>query len=465
MLCAAVYSQGCKLNQLEGEALADAFRKAGFSHEPAPPDIIVINTCTVTSKSDQKARRIIRKALRENPAACVLVTGCLAQLEEAAIQALEKDCGGAAGRLHVFKADEKNALLDLPFALANGIFADRLDAAGGAGLSSFVKGWKEGGGRLLEKSAGGGFHFAPGDSPLRTRGFLKVQDGCGRSCTFCRARLARGAPRSLGQDAALQELRRLEEKGYAEAVIAGLNITEYEGGLGALLGFLLAGTKNIGIRLSSLEPDRIDGELGRAIGDRRVRPHFHLAVQSGSQGVLEKMGRFYDGSAVEAAVELFRAAKDDPFLACDIIAGFPGETEADFEQTLELCRKIDFAWIHVFPYSRRPGTAAYDFPQKTGEKEIARRADLLQALARQGREGYARRWLGREVSALVEKSEPGKAFCRGVSENYLKLQIGLKPGDAPPPPGTVLPCKISAVETQGFNLNGHDALAEVLRNH
>ena len=256
-------------------------------------------------------------------------------------------------------------------------------------------------------------------------------------------------------------MRRLEEKGFAEAVLTGLNITEYQGGLGELLLFLLSETQSINIRLSSLEPDRISGKLVEALAAKRLRPHFHLAVQSGSEEVLKKMGRSYSAEIVEQAAALFRAAKDDPFLACDIIAGFPGETEADFEKTLALCQKTDFAWIHVFPYSKRPGTEAYNFAQTVSEKEAARRAEVLQDLAWQGRQRYVKRWLGREVTVLVENSGNEKNFCRGISENYLKLHVRYN-GEKAPPAGSVLRCEISCDEKPDYRNEEYDAIASAL---
>ena len=489
MFSAVIQSQGCKLNQVEGEALAGAFRKAGFSLGIKNPQIIIINTCTVTSKSDQKARRIIRKALRNNPGSCVLVTGCYAQLEAQEIKALEEPLEGPGGRLFVVKGEEKDSLLDLPRILAG--------AQSPQQLCALVKSWSEGGvvdcfakgsypalqgekkgmnpetntlpkqhtpslqDGVVDKTEreDGAFHFTPEYFSFHTRGFLKIQDGCNRHCTYCRARLARGNSRSLDKNKALEELQQLEMKGYAEVVLAGLNITEYEGGLGGLLEFLLEGTQKINIRLSSLEPDRISGKLAGIICQKRIQPHFHLAVQSGSEKILKKMGRFYNPQAVEQAAALFRAAKGDPFLACDIIAGFPGETESDFEKTMILCQKIDFAWIHVFPYSKRQGTEAFNFPEAVPEKETAKRVEILQDLAWKGRQRYINRWLGREVTVLVEKSSGEKSFCRAVSDNYLKLLVRYKSSKAPPT-GSVLRCRLTPDQEVDCKNAGYDAVAE-----
>jgi len=315
-----------------------------------------------------------------------------------------------------------------------------------------------------ETTDGGVFQFNPKNFSDHTRGFLKIQDGCDKHCTYCRIRLARGQSVSLSAEQALSRLRVLEEK-HGEAVITGVNISQYRdtkaASLGELLDFLLRGTEKIALRLSSLAPDSIDENLVKVFSHERIRPHFHLSIQSCSEKILEKMGRPYNSQIIENAAAMLRRAKDDPFLACDIIAGFPGETNEEFEKTRELCEKIGFAWIHVFPYSRRPGTPAYSFPETVNETEKTNRVQILTALARQGRADYVRRWLGREVDVLVEKGNFSKIGCGGVSENYLKLFIRHS-GEAPPP-GSLLRCKISAVDQKNENKDGNfDAAADPL---
>jgi threonylcarbamoyladenosine tRNA methylthiotransferase MtaB len=463
MLAFSIHTLGCKLNQLEGEAVADAFRREGFAvipwEAPDPPRrLMVLNTCTVTSMAEQKARRLIRAALREG--ACVLVTGCYAQLDSEELEAL-----GEGGRLFIIAADKKSALLDLPRRLADGM-------AGGDGpgeLSEFIRAWLPGpggktAGRLVDRAGDGAagdgpkgtFRFAPADFSVHTRGFLKIQDGCDGRCTYCRVRLARGESVSLPPEEALGRLRALERGGCAEAVLTGVNICRYafsegEGGvpldLGGLLDRLLGGTERIRLRLSSLGPEEITGSLLRSLAHTRLRPHFHLSVQSGSRRVLERMGRSYGPERVEQAVSQLRRLRGDPFLACDIIVGFPGEDDEDFKQTLELCERADFAWIHVFPYSPRPGTPAWNFKGRLPQREVRVRADRLLDLARRGRRNYIHRWIGREVELIPELKGAGgrgegrgwgEAFCAATSENYLKLLVPRPAGDIPP----VLRCRL-----------------------
>ncbi|MDR2101531.1 MAG: radical SAM protein, partial [Treponema sp.] len=310
----------------------------------------------------------------------------------------------------------------------------------------------------------GRFRFAPQDFSSHSRAFLKIQDGCDRHCTYCRVRLARGKGLSLPPEEVLGRLRALEARGCAEAALTGVNICRYGAagnpplGLGALIGLLLEGTERIRLRLSSLEPEDIDGELLEALKSERVRPHFHLSIQSGSRRVLEKMGRNYGPERAAWAVSRLRELKGDPFLACDIITGFPGEDEGAFRETLEFCERTDFAWIHSFPYSPRPGTAAWGFSGRVPQREAAARAAKLLDLARRGRKNYVRRWVGKELELVLEgkgpggrralaagptaKAAPTAASWGGTSENYLKLLV-------PPPwlppglgPGAILRCRL-----------------------
>jgi len=471
----SVYSLGCKLNLLENEAIADSFRREGFTFVPwggaealsaqrlNECGILVINTCTVTSMAEQKARRVIRKALREHPEACLVVTGCYAQMEKAGLEALESELRSFdeapgdfnnTGRLFVIPGELKASLLDLPAFLskAGAVQSPSAGALHDRGaLSGLISAWLDSfGGREQKGAPDGSFRFRPEQFSSHSRGFLKIQDGCDRRCAYCRVSLARGKSRSLGAGEALKELRSLEERGFGEVVITGVNISQYRDSsdpetgiqLPGLLDFLLKGTEKIRLRLSSIEPDGLTDGFFHVIKNPRIRPHFHLSVQSGSAEILSKMGRIYTPDDVERALKQFHSVREDPFLACDIIAGFPGESDAEFEKTFALCERAGFAWIHAFPFSRRPGTAAYDFPGKVSEREAVKRVERLTELARKGRRDYVNRWMGKDVEAVVEA---GKGLCKGfapvVSENYLKLLLSC--GEAPVPvPGSLIRCRI-----------------------
>jgi threonylcarbamoyladenosine tRNA methylthiotransferase MtaB len=501
MFSFSIRTIGCKLNQLESEAVAGAFRGEGFSVRPwgefqgpagAPetggpadlpgsagaadqggPRLLVVNTCTVTSMAEQKARRLIRGALREG--AWVLATGCYAQLNAAELEALGGE-GGARGRLFVIPGDKKSALLDLPRLLSSRQGEDPL---------VLIRDWLLGAGW---DGPQGRFRFAPEDFSSHSRAFLKIQDGCDRRCTYCRVRIARGENLSLPPEEALRRLRILEARGWPEAVLTGVNICRYvrrppgapsgtgaggdpsHTGLGALIGRLLGGTERIRLRLSSLEPEDIDGELLESLKNGRLRPHFHLSIQSGSRRVLERMGRNYGPEQAARAVSRLRELKGDPFLACDIITGFPGEGEAEFEETLEFCKEMDFAWIHSFPYSPRPGTAAWGFSGQVPQREAASRAARLLDLARRGRRNYVRRWAGKELELVLEGRGKRGASSRpaavrggadlpapspdvpggasqdapwgGTSENYLKLLIPPAWLPRTAGPGCILRCRV-----------------------
>ncbi|MDR0784910.1 MAG: tRNA (N(6)-L-threonylcarbamoyladenosine(37)-C(2))-methylthiotransferase MtaB [Treponema sp.] len=411
----SIHTLGCKLNQTESESLAVAFRDRGYEIVPEDrnPDIFVVNTCTVTSMAEQKARGIIRNAAKK--AACVLVCGCYARLDGEQIERLNDN---------VFVVDPKN------WSTVFSEITERLH---------------------LQPSTPN--PQVPITESRRSRAFLKLQDGCDKLCAYCRVRLARGGSVSASAEEALARLRAFENEGYAEAVLTGVNLNLYRDGgkdLAGLLQFLVKGTERIRLRLSSLEPEAVTTELLEALAHRRVRPHFHLSVQSGSDSVLRRMRRPYTAALVEEKAALLRRVKDDPFLACDVIAGFPGESQADFERTYELCKRVGFAWIHAFPFSSRPGTEAFDMTGRVSGKEIVRRVSLLTELARSGRRGYVDRCLrrGGEIEAVVERRRDStpKNCVTAVSENYLKLLVRFPRGETRAP-GSLLSVRLAAPST------------------
>jgi threonylcarbamoyladenosine tRNA methylthiotransferase MtaB len=454
MISVSVYTLGCKLNQLESEAVAGAFLQAGFPifplNEDEPADLVVINTCTVTSKAEQKARRIIRKLVRNN-ASCVVVSGCYAQMEAGAIAAIDK-------RVVVVTGERKSGLLDLPKALMlrqgggdpplrDGIFHCENDSAF---LSKIINDLLNSPDIFDDKpllsnksNKSKKFRYNPDTFSFHSRAFLKIQDGCNRRCAYCRVSIARGTSVSLEAEQVLAQLRTLEANGYNEAVLTGVNINQYNSGmdLAGLLDFLLKGTERVRIRLSSIEPEGITEEFCKILPNKRICPHFHLSVQSGSNAVLEKMKRPYTREIVEQGVRLLRAVKDDPFLGCDIIAGFPGETPACFEETRDLCARTGFAWIHAFPYSPRPGTEAYGYKEKVAEREIFHRIDALLALAKEGRRTYVKRQIGKPAEAVIETNgNAPQGYAAGITETYLKILIKIEEGSVIPEAGSLVQC-------------------------
>lgn len=467
----SIYTLGCKLNQLESEALAGAFAAVGFRVLSRPEgahgeavDIIAVNTCTVTGKAEQKARRVIRKLLRDCPSSCVLVTGCYAELDRQELERLAPESGALSTRgerrLFIIPGRGKKILQTLPAFLASALPEDRQE------LPSLIQSWMDKHEGNREKRDEDEPDWPnPQGSFFRSRAFIKIQDGCDKHCSFCRVRLARGRSVSLEAEEVLARLRNLEARGLGEAVLTGVNIGLYRAAAGktelnmaGLLKFLLEGTAGIALRLSSLEPDEMTEDLFEILKSTRIRSHFHISVQSGSAAVLKRMGRNYGPQTVEAAAARLRELKDDPFLACDIITGFPGEGERDFEETFELCRRIGFAWIHAFPYSPRPGTAAASMKPLVSEREAGKRVAVLMELARQGRAAYVQRWLGRSVEAVCESGEDPFLF-HAVSENYLRLLCRSAPGEERPLPGRAFTCRINAPE----NSCEADAVGEMLK--
>jgi threonylcarbamoyladenosine tRNA methylthiotransferase MtaB len=459
----AFFTLGCKLNQLETESFADAFARVGATvlafdveHSPlagAPPaDLVVINTCTVTGKADHKARRMIRLALSANPLACALVTGCYAQVAAKEIAALDE-------RVLVLPGQAKEALLGL---------AEWLAAKTESGeLSALIREWlapivAPAAISPLQAQTGRGqasFAFKPESFSFHSRPSLKIQDGCDNSCAYCLVRVARGRSQSLGADELLARARALEERGKAEIVLTGVNLSQYRDGsvdFPALLELLVAGTSRVAFRLSSYEPDRIDASFLEAFSQPRVRPHVHLAIQSGSRRVLEAMGRAYGQEEILGAVEALRRVRRDPFIAADFISGFPGETEVEAEESIELARSCDLAWIHSFRFSSRPGTKAASMPGRVTENVISLRALALSKLGKSGKAAYIKRWIGLQAAAVLELG------LGATADNYLRLKLRGLPEAAHPGQGII--CRIEG-DGGGTGAGNSDGYAQFIAFH
>ncbi|MDR1625298.1 MAG: tRNA (N(6)-L-threonylcarbamoyladenosine(37)-C(2))-methylthiotransferase MtaB [Spirochaetia bacterium] len=429
---AGFYTLGCKLNQSETEALADAFRRAGHSASgiDGAADLYILNTCTVTSKSEQKARRVLRKILAESRAP-VILSGCYAEVEK------ERLAAEFGPRVFVAGRREKPSLADLAaFLAARGAGASCADAVA-AFFSGLPRGMK-----------GGEFRLAAARYSFHTRAFLKIQDGCDNRCSYCRVCIARGPSVSLEAGQVLARLRGLEAEGYREVVLTGVNLMAYRSGETALEGLLkeiLAAGGRARIRVSSLEPEGVTEGLARVLSQPRVCPHFHLPLQSGSDSVLRAMGRRYTASAALDAVRLLRAARPEAFIAADLITGFPGESAEDHRLTESLVREMGLAALHVFPFSRRPGTAAWDMGGAVPERVARERAAALRGLCRESRLRYAAAQAGRSLEVVIEKTNAAGDW-EGLSENYMTVRGRENPNGKPPAafPGALLRVKITA---------------------
>lgn len=404
-----IYTLGCRLNQCESEAIAEAFADEGFevlsSYDEA--DICIVNTCTVTSKAEQKARRMIRLYCQNPATKAVIVTGCYAQMDKEGIS-------GLGGNVIALGGLVKSRLLELPSYLAARPGLDLLEAC-----------------RLFCMESGDStvvrnpFSFDPSRFTFHSRAYLKVQDGCDNNCFYCRVRLARGPSVSLPKEEAVRRALELEKAGYHEIVLTGVNLTMYNhdtDGLGGLLGALLEALgPDVRLRFSSLEPDHIDEDFLTLIKDRRVQPHFHIPLQSGSDAVLRRVNRRYSVSHVADTVERMRNQRPDAFIACDVIAGLPSEGEAEFEETYRFLQDCRFAQLHVFPFSPRPGTQLYKSVDRPPESVRDERAGRLRELSSQLHGEYLRSQSGKEAEAILE-SRRGKLWT-ALTGNYIEVLV------------------------------------------
>lgn len=404
-LRAAFYTLGCRLNQCETEAIADGFSRYGIDVVPIEQkaDIYLFNTCTVTSKSEQKARRMIRKIANDENDAVIIATGCYAQMSPSELDPL-------ADQLITISLDHKDALIDLAPILLNqskdSLFAKLVEWK--AALPS------------IEKAGSNRFKFEASDFSFHSRPFLKIEDGCNRECSYCRVTLARGSAVSLHYKEVLRRAQALESKGYHEVILTGVNLDSYSSDgyrLPQLIDLLLKESNNIRFRLSSLEPESLTDEFAKIVEHPRITPYFHIAVQSGSDKILKLMKRPYKRDVVYDGIKKIRQVKNDPFIGADIIAGFPTENNDDFKDTTELIKDLDLAWAHIFPYSSRPGTTAAKIKPVVDSKTIKERCSKLAEIISRHNDNYIKRQNGREVSLIIEKI--GNDGFTGVSENYI----------------------------------------------
>jgi len=352
---------GCKLNQIESEALARSFADEGFSidlepitaakNEDANTLLCIINTCTVTTKAEQKARRIMRLLLSKFPKAAVVATGCYAELDSKLIEQIDE-------RIAVIRGSRKDILAKLPkdfYAFINDKNLESVPSQ--KEIADFVKSISRQEAEKKQTNDKSAFLLYTDTFQTHSRSSIKIQDGCANACTYCRIHLARGKTVSLDVKTVLERVQQLEKAGQHEVVFTGVNLSQYRGewkdhreDFAGLLKILLANTEKIAFRISSFYPEHITEKLCEVLRNPRVRPSFHLSIQSGSDRVLAAMKRQYKAEDVYRAVKLLREAKENPFIACDIIAGFPGESEEDFAETQKMCNDLHFAWIHAFPF-------------------------------------------------------------------------------------------------------------------
>lgn len=416
---------GCRLNQIETESAAKIFKDNSFSvtlesltSSSSVDDacvLCVINTCAVTQKAEQKDRRIIRIVLEKCPNATVVVTGCYAQLAQGLIKAMSNRIALLPGQLksrieevavllEKYKSSDFNAEL----------FANELNSTLFA-MPAAVSGKSE-----------NPFKLSTDSFMAHSRSSIKIQDGCNNSCSYCAIHLARGKSVSLGVESVLERVIQLEKVGQKEVVFTTVNIGHYRGEYNGkylkfaeLLDLCLQKTSTIAFRISSLYPEVVDDYFCSVIKNPRVRPHFHISVQSGSDKILKLMGRSYVRQTVVDACNKLRSAKENPFIACDIITGFPNETDEDFDETMKLCKECDFAWVHVFPYSERSGTVAASMKNKVPQYIRGERAKKVTLWASEQKVKYIDSCKNQVFDAVLEM--PKKLFIYNKEHNAKKL--------------------------------------------
>ena len=386
----ALETLGCKLNQAETELLARELVEAGYElvSRVSEADIYVLNTCTVTHTADSKSRHRLRHAYRHNPDALIVATGCYVQRAHQEVTSLN-------GVSLVVNNEEKERLLHI------------IDEACGHVHQSH-----------FEKVA-----TKPRSVAFRTRTFVKVQDGCNTPCSYCIVPLVRGRESSLPVNEVITEINRRVADGYQEVVLTGTKIgTYYHDGtnLKGLLERILAETDVPRLRLSSLQPQEISTGLLSLWEDVRLCPHFHLSLQSGSDPVLTRMRRHYRAKEYEQAVSWIRESTPDAAITTDVIIGFPGETDKEFEESYQFCRRMEFARIHVFPFSPRSGTVAVRMPAQVDAQTKKQRSDSMLILAEESALNFRQRFSGRTMSVLWEQ-RTGEGIWSGVTGNYIRV--------------------------------------------
>ena len=385
----ALETLGCKLNQAEVETLVRQLVAKGYqlTESIGEADIYVLNTCTVTHVADRKSRQLLKAARRQNSRATILAVGCYAQRAPEELEGL-----GVANL--ILSNKEKDHLLEV---------VDRIGEPQNGRVTGYRDGWRS-----------------------RTRSLVKVQEGCGTFCSFCVVPYVRGREHSLPFDEVLQEVRARLAAGHKEIVLTGTNIGRYNRnghgsrGLAALVREILNEPGVVRLRLSSLQPKDLSPELIRLWADERLCPHLHISLQSGSEAMLQRMNRNYTASEYERAVYSVNEAIPDLAITTDIMVGFAGEGQREFEESYKFCERMNFANMHVFPYSARHGTSASKMPDQVEEKAKKERSRIMLTLARQSAQRFRGRFLSRTMKVLWESRVDNETW-KGLTANYLRV--------------------------------------------
>ncbi len=358
---------GCKVNQYESQQIRQALLSTGYTEasDGEHAELTIVNTCTVTHRSDSDARKLLRKGIGSDR---IIVTGCLATTRPQEIRSI-------SDKITIVSKDDIEKVTGTP--LPRNI----------SGLSG------------------------------RTRAFVKIQDGCSNFCTFCIVPLARGCPSSRSGNEIVDEINGLFMNGCNEIVLCGINLGLYENGFSTILKRILMETDMPRIRISSIEPWTVKQDLVEVFSEPRICAHLHMPLQSGSKKILAKMGRPYNPSYFSSLVADILSIRPETAIGTDVIAGFPGESEDDFKEGFIFLDSLPIAYMHVFPYSKRPGTKAAEFNGQVEEAEKKGRARLLRELSQGKRLEFVQRRAGDVCDVLVTSSTNG--ICKGITSNYI----------------------------------------------
>ncbi len=418
---AALHNLGCKVNAYETEAMQEMLEQAGYEIVPFKEgaDVYVINTCTVTNIADRKSRQMLHRARKMNPEAVVVAAGCYVQAKggQEADPCIDIVIGNNHKKdlVRILKEYEENREKDR----VGGIGRERAGARA-AGEIGDINRTKEYESLHLTRT---GEH---------TRAYIKVQDGCNQFCTYCIIPYARGRVRSREMQDVVREVRTLADNGYQEVVLTGIHLSSYGidfDGQRHLSDLIRAVHEVEGIRrirLGSLEPGIVTEEFaGTLAAMPKICPHFHLSLQSGCDATLKRMNRRYTSEEYYEKCRILRKYFDDPALTTDVIVGFPGETEEDFQASFDFVDKVDFYETHIFKYSKREGTKAASMPDQVDEQVKAERSARLIALGEKKRKAYEERFIGKTVEVLVEEDAviDGKKVQTGHTKEYIKIAL------------------------------------------
>ncbi len=416
------HTLGCKVNQYETQVMRELFSSRGYTEENGKnADVIIINSCTVTAESDRKTRQLLRRLRRDNPDAVIVLTGCMVQaFPEKAKELTQADI--IIGNTDIRKIPE----------LTEKFIKERKHTV------------------LVPEHITGECYNTPSITAFneRTRAFMKIEDGCDRFCSYCIIPTARGRVRSRNIDDIKNEAEYLAKAGYLEIVLVGINLSAYGKGedfdlcdaVDAVAG--LEGIKRV--RLGSLEPDHISDEmLSRFKAQKKFCPQFHLSLQSGCDRTLKRMNRKYDSEFYYNLVTKIRNTFPDAAITTDIMVGFSGETEDEFNESVAFAEKVGFARAHIFAYSKREGTVAAGLPMQITTAEKERRSAILSKICKESEQNFLECMVGKTVPVLFESMENG--YNEGYTPNYIRVFVEC----ATPLTGTISDVKIIACH------NGH----------